>query len=52
MEIASGPFERRVGISMKFDKERVSAHVRDGFLTVTLPKRSEGPKAVRVSHDE
>jgi HSP20 family molecular chaperone IbpA len=32
--------------------ERVSAHVRDGFLTVTLPKRSEGPKAVRVSHDE
>lgn len=52
MEIASGPFERRVRISMKFDKERVSAHVRDGFLTVTLPKRSEGPKAVRVSHDE
>ena len=52
MEIASGPFERRVRISMAFDKDRVSAHVGDGFLTVTLPKRPEGPKAVRIISDE
>jgi HSP20 family protein len=52
MEIASGPFERRIAISMAFEKDRVSAHVGDGFLTVTLPKRSEGPKAVRIITDE
>ena len=52
MEIASGPFERRVRISMAFDKDRVSAHVGDGFLTITLPKRPEGPKAVRIISDE
>lgn len=52
MEIASGPFERRVRIPMAFEKDRVSAHVGEGFLTVTLPKRHSGPKAVRVSHDE
>lgn len=52
MEIATGPFERRVRISIAFDKDRVSAHVGDGFLTVTLPKRNEGPRVVRVSHDE
>ncbi len=52
MEIASGPFERRIRISMAFDKDRVSAHVGDGFLTVTLPKRHEGPKAVRIIPDE
>lgn len=52
MEIASGPFERRVSISMSFDKERVSAHVGDGFLTVTLPKRNRSPKAVRIIKDE
>jgi len=48
MEIASGPFERRVRIPMAFEKDRVSAHVGDGFVTVTLPKRPRGPKAVRV----
>ncbi len=52
MEIATGPFERRIRISMAFDKDRVSAHVGDGFLTVTLPKRNVGPKTVRISHDE
>lgn len=39
MEIASGPFERRVQIPVAFDRERVTAHLANGFLTVTLAKR-------------
>lgn len=39
MEIASGPFERRVQIPVAFDRDRVSAHLANGFLTVTLIKR-------------
>ena len=48
MEIASGPFERRVRIPIAFERERVSAHFADGFLTVTLPKRQGGPSQVPV----
>jgi HSP20 family protein len=39
MEIAAGPFERRLRIPIPFDREKVSAHLSDGFLTVTLPRR-------------
>jgi HSP20 family protein len=39
MEIASGPFERRVHIPVAFDRERVSANLSNGFLTITLQKR-------------
>lgn len=46
MEIASGPFERRVQIPVAFDRDRVSAHLSNGFLTVTLTKR--GPRSVPV----
>jgi len=46
MEIVSGPFERRVEIAVAFDREAVSAHLADGFLTVTLPKRT--PRSVKV----
>jgi HSP20 family protein len=46
MEIASGPFERRVRIPFAFQRERVSAHLAEGFLTVRLPKRV--PVPVRV----
>ncbi len=38
MEIAFGPFERDVRIGIPFDRERVSARLEDGFLSVTLPK--------------
>jgi len=48
MEIASGPFERRLRIPIPFDRNAVSAHVADGFLTVTLPKRETGPRRVPV----
>ncbi len=50
VEIASGPFERRVPIPVGFDRERVVAHLADGFLTVTLPKRR--PRRVRVESGE
>jgi HSP20 family protein len=39
IEIAAGPFERRLRIPIPFDREKVSAHLSDGFLTVTLPRR-------------
>lgn len=39
MEIATGPFERRLRIPMPFERDGVTAHLADGFLTVTLPKR-------------
>jgi HSP20 family protein len=48
MEIASGPFERRVRIPIAFEPDRVTAHVADGFLTVTLPKREASPRPVSV----
>ncbi|MBW2715010.1 MAG: Hsp20/alpha crystallin family protein [Deltaproteobacteria bacterium] len=48
MEIASGPFERRLRIQIPFDRNGVSAHVEDGFLTVTLPKSVAGPRRVPV----
>jgi HSP20 family protein len=48
MEIASGPFERRLRIPIPFDRNGVTAHVADGFLTVTLPKSEAGPRRVSV----
>jgi HSP20 family protein len=48
MEIATGPFERRVRISIAFDRDAVTAHLADGFLTVTLPKRVPERRAIRV----
>jgi HSP20 family protein len=48
MEIASGPFERRLRIPIPFDRNAVSAQIVDGFLTVTLPKREAGPRRIAV----
>jgi HSP20 family protein len=48
MEIAAGPFERRLRISLPFDRENVSAHLSDGFLTVTLPRRSPQRRQVKL----
>ena len=49
MEIASGPFERHIEISIAFERGRVSAHLADGFLTVTLPKQL--PQPVKVERE-
>jgi HSP20 family protein len=49
MEIASGPFERRVSIPVPFERDRVSAQLTDGFLTVSLPKRKTREQRVEVN---
>lgn len=46
MEIAFGPFERVLRFDVAFVREGVSAHLEDGFLTVTLPK--QGPRRLAV----
>ena len=51
MEIASGPFERRLRITIPFDRNGVSAHVADGILTVTLPKGETARGACRSKSD-
>lgn len=48
MEITAGPFERRLRIPIAFDRERVSAHLADGFLTVTLPRRLPTRRQVKL----
>jgi HSP20 family protein len=46
MEIATGPFERRLRIGLAFDRDGVRAHLADGILTIQLPKR--GSRSVAV----
>jgi HSP20 family protein len=48
MEIATGPFERRLNIAIAFDREGVTAHLTDGFLTVKLPKRARVERSIEV----
>ena len=51
MEIATGPFERRVRVPVAFDRERVAAHLSDGFLTVSLFKRLPARREVKVESE-
>lgn len=39
MEISYGPFERKVAISGEVDMDQLSAHYKDGFLEIRLPKK-------------
>jgi HSP20 family protein len=48
MEIATGPFERRVEIPIPIDREAVTANLANGFLTVVLPRRDSGPHQVEI----
>jgi len=48
MEIAFGPFEREVRISLPFDRDGVAAHLEDGFLTISLPKRLPSRRQIEV----
>lgn len=52
MEIASGPFERRVRVPVPFDRDGVTAHLADGFLTVTLPRRAPLRRRIEVERAE
>ena len=49
MEIATGPFERRLRLPVPVDRERVSAHLEDGVLTVTLGRKQPERREVPVS---
>ena len=51
MEIAFGPFERVVPISVPFDRERVRAHLDDGFLDVIIPKNPVSGRKVEVDSE-
>jgi len=48
MEIAFGPFQREVRIGVPFDRDAVGAHLEDGFLTITLPKRLPARRQIEV----
>jgi HSP20 family molecular chaperone IbpA len=37
-----------VQIAIPFDRERVQAHLEDGFLTVELPKREPARRRIEV----
>jgi HSP20 family protein len=39
LEIAFGPFERRIDIPVDFEQAEVAASLEDGLLTVVLPRR-------------
>ena len=51
VEIAAGPFERRVVIPMPFHRDQAAAHLADGFLTIVMRKKSAGPQAVEIESD-
>ena len=51
MEIASGPFERRVRVPIEVDSEGVRARLEDGLLTVTLPRREPVRHSVDVESE-
>ena len=40
MEIAAGPFDRRLRIPVPFERDHVSARLSEGVLTITLARRS------------
>ena len=48
MEIAFGAFEREVRITIPFDRDTVGAHLEDGFLTISLPKRLRVRREIEV----
>jgi HSP20 family molecular chaperone IbpA len=51
MEIATGPFERCLRVPVDVDRERVTAHLEDGLLTVTLGRRKPVRRSVPVERE-
>ncbi len=50
LEIFFGQFERQIVLpsNVMFDRENITAHYRDGFLRIALPKRAEPRYEKRV----
>ena len=45
----SGPFERVIGIGQDVDENRISATLKNGVLSITLPKKPEShPRRIEV----
>jgi len=51
MEIAFGPFERQVRISLPFERDAVAAHLEDGFLVISLRRTRKGPRSIPVESE-
>ena len=51
MEIATGPFERCLRVPGDVDRERVTAHLEDGLLTVTLGRRKPARRSVPIERE-
>ncbi len=51
MEIAAGPFERRLRVPIAFQREGVTAQLADGFLTVTLPKQVPVRRSIEIESE-
>ena len=52
MEIAFGPFERSIRLSIPFEREQVAAHLEEGFLVVVVPKRVPVKRRIDVQKGE
>ena len=52
MEIATGPFVRRLKLPVEVDRDQVAAHLEDGLLTVTLRRRAPVRRTVTVEKGE
>lgn len=48
MEIAFGPFERSLRVSIPFERDAVSARIEEGFLTITLPRRGAERRRIEI----
>ena len=51
MEIATGPFERCLRVPVDVDRDRVTARLEDGLLTVTLARRKPVRRSVPVERE-
>ena len=51
MEIATGPFERCLRVPADVDRDRVTAHLEDGLLTVTLGRRKAVRRTVPIERE-
>ena len=48
-EYGSGDYERRFALSQAVDRDEITASVKDGILTLTLPKAKEAqPRSIKV----
>jgi len=50
LEIFYGKFEREIPLPphLRYDRDNIRANFKDGFLTVSLPKKSQHTKGTRV----